>query len=110
MELQDRIGHTPEWLAQQADEFMAAARKRPDIGRISTLYGVIVSLCTIGVATNRTRVRRVTFALAAAAMTLSGGALSGLCPGNVDAGPMLAAALSAYATWVVLGGVVRSHG
>jgi HAE1 family hydrophobic/amphiphilic exporter-1 len=38
MELQDRIGHTPEWLAQQADQFIAAARKRPEIGRLSTLY------------------------------------------------------------------------
>ena len=38
MELQDRAGHTPEWLAEQADQFIAAARKRPEIGRVSTLY------------------------------------------------------------------------
>src|SRR5581483_10256941 len=33
MELQDRSGGTPEYLAQQAAAFMAAARKRPEIGR-----------------------------------------------------------------------------
>jgi HAE1 family hydrophobic/amphiphilic exporter-1 len=38
MELQDRVGHTPEWLADQAARFMAAARKRPEIGRIGSLY------------------------------------------------------------------------
>jgi HAE1 family hydrophobic/amphiphilic exporter-1 len=37
-ELQDRSGGTPEYLADQAAKFMAAARKRPEIGRISTLY------------------------------------------------------------------------
>jgi hydrophobe/amphiphile efflux-1 (HAE1) family protein len=38
MELQDRGGNTPEYLAQQAQRFMEAARKRPEIGRIATLY------------------------------------------------------------------------
>ena len=38
MQLQDRVGHTPQWLAEQAAAFIAAARKRPEIGRISTLY------------------------------------------------------------------------
>ncbi|MFO7692540.1 MAG: multidrug efflux RND transporter permease subunit [Vicinamibacterales bacterium] len=38
MELQDRVGHTPQWLAEQAAAFIAAARQRPEIGRISTLY------------------------------------------------------------------------
>jgi hydrophobic/amphiphilic exporter-1 (mainly G- bacteria), HAE1 family len=38
MELQDRVGNTPEYLAEQAQLFMAAARKRPEIGRIGTLY------------------------------------------------------------------------
>ncbi len=36
--LQDRSGGTPEFLAQQADTFMAAAAKRPEIGRISSVY------------------------------------------------------------------------
>jgi len=37
-ELQDRSGGTPEYLAQQAQKFVEAARKRPEIGRINTLY------------------------------------------------------------------------
>src|SRR6185369_12028056 len=38
LELQDRSGGTPEYLAQQTQRFMEAARKRPEIGRIATLY------------------------------------------------------------------------
>ena len=42
MELQDRSGGSPEYLAQQAGRFMEAARKRPEIGRINTLYRATV--------------------------------------------------------------------
>jgi len=38
MELQDRSGRAPEYLAEQAQRFMEAARKRPEIGRVGTLY------------------------------------------------------------------------
>ncbi len=38
MELQDRGGGTPEYLAAQTQQFIDAARKRPEIGRISTIY------------------------------------------------------------------------
>jgi HAE1 family hydrophobic/amphiphilic exporter-1 len=38
MMLQDKTGQSPQYLAQQAQLFMAAARKRPEIGRIFTLY------------------------------------------------------------------------
>jgi hydrophobe/amphiphile efflux-1 (HAE1) family protein len=38
MQLQDRSGGTPEYLAQQTQRFLEAARKRPEIGRINTLY------------------------------------------------------------------------
>ncbi len=38
MELQDRSGGSPEYLGQQAARFIEAARKRPEIGRINTLY------------------------------------------------------------------------
>ena len=38
LQLQDRSGGSPEFLAQQAARFIEAARKRPEIGRISTLY------------------------------------------------------------------------
>ena len=38
MQLQDRSGGSPEFLAEQAARFVEAARKRPEIGRVSTLY------------------------------------------------------------------------
>ncbi len=42
MQLQDRSGGSPEYLAQNAQKFMEAARKRPEIGRIGTLYRAAV--------------------------------------------------------------------
>jgi HAE1 family hydrophobic/amphiphilic exporter-1 len=38
MQLQDRSGGSPQYLADQAARFLEAARKRPEIGRIGTLY------------------------------------------------------------------------
>jgi HAE1 family hydrophobic/amphiphilic exporter-1 len=38
MELQDRSGGSPEYLAQQTQRFIDAARKRPEIGRVNSLY------------------------------------------------------------------------
>ncbi|MGE5358499.1 MAG: efflux RND transporter permease subunit [Bacteroidales bacterium] len=38
MELQDRLGNSPAYLGEQTQRFIEAARKRPEIGRISTLY------------------------------------------------------------------------
>jgi HAE1 family hydrophobic/amphiphilic exporter-1 len=38
MQLQDRSGGSPEFLAEQAARFDGRARKRPEIGRVSTLY------------------------------------------------------------------------
>jgi hydrophobe/amphiphile efflux-1 (HAE1) family protein len=38
MQLQDRTGRSPAYLAEQAQRFMEAARQRPEIGRVSTLY------------------------------------------------------------------------
>jgi hydrophobe/amphiphile efflux-1 (HAE1) family protein len=38
MELQDRAGNTPQYLGAQTLRFIEAARKRPEIGRIGTLY------------------------------------------------------------------------
>jgi HAE1 family hydrophobic/amphiphilic exporter-1 len=42
MELQDRSGGAPDYLAKQTALFMDAARKRPEIGRINTLYRAVV--------------------------------------------------------------------
>jgi HAE1 family hydrophobic/amphiphilic exporter-1 len=36
--LQDRSGQSPQWLAEQTQRFIAAASKRPEIGRIMTLF------------------------------------------------------------------------
>jgi HAE1 family hydrophobic/amphiphilic exporter-1 len=38
MMLQDRVGNTPEYLSEHTQAFMDAARKRPEIGRIFTLF------------------------------------------------------------------------
>ncbi len=38
MELQDRSGGTPEYLADQTQKFIDAARKRPEIARVTSLY------------------------------------------------------------------------
>jgi HAE1 family hydrophobic/amphiphilic exporter-1 len=38
MELQDRTGRSPDYLAQQTQAFLEAARKRPEVGRIGSLY------------------------------------------------------------------------
>jgi HAE1 family hydrophobic/amphiphilic exporter-1 len=38
MQLQDRSGGAPIYLAEQTQRFLEAARKRPEIGRINTLY------------------------------------------------------------------------
>jgi HAE1 family hydrophobic/amphiphilic exporter-1 len=42
MQIQDRSGQSPEYLAQQTARFIEAARKRPEIGRINTLYRATV--------------------------------------------------------------------
>ncbi|ULQ56514.1 multidrug efflux RND transporter permease subunit [Flavihumibacter rivuli] len=38
LQLQDRAGNTPQYLAEQAQRFIAAARERPEIGSIYTLF------------------------------------------------------------------------
>jgi HAE1 family hydrophobic/amphiphilic exporter-1 len=38
MQLQDRSGGAPQYLSDQTQRFLDAARKRPEIGRIGTLY------------------------------------------------------------------------
>jgi len=42
MELQDRVGQSPDFLAEQTRRFIQAAQQRPEIGRISTLYRATV--------------------------------------------------------------------
>ena len=42
MQLQDRSGGSPDYLAAQTQRFMEAARKRPEIARVNTLYRAAV--------------------------------------------------------------------
>ncbi len=42
MQLQDRTGQSPDYLAAQARAFMQAASQRPEIGRVSSLYRATV--------------------------------------------------------------------
>jgi hypothetical protein len=77
--------------------------------RLLDLTGVIIPLFAIAVVTDRKRDRRVAVALAAGAMVMSGGALSGVRPAALDAGPLLAVVFSAYATWKMLVQIVRSR-
>jgi HAE1 family hydrophobic/amphiphilic exporter-1 len=42
MQLQDRVGKSPEFLSEQAMRFMQAASQRPEIGRVNTLYRATV--------------------------------------------------------------------
>jgi len=42
MMLQDRSGGTPEFLAQNVEQFLSAARKRPEIGAARTVYRATV--------------------------------------------------------------------
>jgi hypothetical protein len=72
------------------------------------LTGVIIPLFAIAIITQRKRDRRVAVVLAGAAVVFSGGALSGFRPAGGEAGPLLAVVFSAYATWKMLTGIVRS--
>jgi len=42
LELQDKTGQSPQYLADQAQKFIAEARKRPEIGSIYTLFRATV--------------------------------------------------------------------
>ena len=80
-----------------------------DMRLLLEITGVVIPLFAIAVVTNRKRDRRVAVILAAAAMLFSGGALSGVRPGGGDLGPLLAVLFSAFATWKMLTGIVRSQ-
>ncbi|MBQ4278320.1 MAG: efflux RND transporter permease subunit [Rikenellaceae bacterium] len=49
MMLQDKGSNTPQYLAEQADKFIAAAQKRPEIATISTVYDAYVPQRAISV-------------------------------------------------------------
>jgi hypothetical protein len=76
--------------------------------RLLELTGIVIPLSAIAVATDRTRERRIAFALALVAIVFNGGALSGIRPFDLEIGPGLSVVFSAYTTWLLLVGVVRS--
>ncbi len=49
VEVQDKTGHSPIYLAQHAQEFIEAAQKRPEIGSIYTLFRATVPQKNISV-------------------------------------------------------------
>jgi len=89
--------------------WLVAFDRGRDLRTLLDLTGVIIPLFAIAVVTDRRRDRRIALAIAAAAMLFSGSALSGLRPVGIDAGPLLAVVFSAYATWKMLVGIVRTE-
>jgi voltage-gated potassium channel len=76
--------------------------------RLLELTGIVIPLSAIAVATDRKHERRIAFALAVAAIVFNGGALSGFKPLNLEIGPGLSVLFSAYTTWLLMAGVMRS--
>ena len=89
--------------------WLVAFDRGRELRNLLDLTGVIIPLFAIAVVTERRRERRAVVALAVGAMAFSGGALSGVRPGGVDVGPLLAVVFSTYATWKMLLGIVRSE-
>jgi len=73
MQLQDRVGRAPDYLAEQTQRFIAAARQRPEIGRLSTVYRASVPQIYADI--DRSKVLKTGVALADVNTTL--GALLG---------------------------------
>jgi hypothetical protein len=76
--------------------------------RLLELTGIVIPLSAIAVATDRKAERRIAFALAILAIVFNGGALSGIRPFKLEIGPGLSVLFSAFTTWLLLAGVIRS--
>jgi hypothetical protein len=76
--------------------------------RLLELTGIVIPLSAIAVATDRKHERRIAFTLALAAIAFNGGALSGFRPFSFEIGPGLSVLFSAYTTWILMAGVIRS--
>jgi hypothetical protein len=79
-----------------------------DMKSMLGLTSIVLPLSSIALATDRKRERRIAFALAAVAVAFNGGALSGFRPFSHEIGPGLSVLFSAYTTWLLLAGVLRS--
>lgn len=89
--------------------WLVAFDRGRDSRLLLNLTGVLVPLFAFAVITSRKRDRWAVITLAAGAMVFSGGAISGIRPGSLDAGPLLAVVFSGYATWRMLVGIIRSQ-
>ena len=87
---------------------LVASDRGRDMKSLLGLTSIVLPLSAIAIATNRKKERRIAVALAAAAVVFNGGALSGLRPFNLDVGPALSVVFSAYTTWLLMAGVLRS--
>ncbi len=76
--------------------------------RLLELTGIVIPLSALAVATDRKIERRIAFALAILAIVFNGGALSGIRPFGLEIGPGLSVLFSAFTTWLLLAGVLRS--
>ena len=79
-----------------------------DMKSLLGVTSIILPLSAIAVATDRKRERRIALVIAALAVLFNGGALSGFRLLNLDLGPGLSVVFSAYTTWLLMAGVLRS--
>jgi hypothetical protein len=79
-----------------------------DMTSLLGLTSIVLPLSAIAVATDRKHERRTAFALAIVAVVFNGGWLSGVRPFSAEIGPGLSVLFSAYTTWLLMAGVIRS--
>ena len=88
--------------------WLVASDAGRDMYRLLELTSIVIPLSAIAVATDRKHERRIAFALALVAIVFNGGALSGFRPFDLEIGPGLSVLFSAYTTWLLMAGVIRS--
>jgi hypothetical protein len=87
---------------------LVASDRGRDMKSLLGITSIILPLSAIAVATDRKRERRIAFAIAVAAVVFNGGAISGFRAFSHDIGPGLSVLFSAYTTWILMVGVLRS--
>jgi hypothetical protein len=88
--------------------WLVASEGGRDMKALLGLTSIIIPLSAIAVATDRKHERRTAVALAVIAVVFNGGWLSGFRPFGAEIGPGLSVLFSAYTTWLLMAGVIRS--
>jgi len=88
--------------------WLVASEGGRDMRSLLSLASIAIPLSAIAVATDRKRELRTAVALAFAAVAFNGGSLSGFRPFDLEIGPGLSVVFSAYTTWLLMAGVMRS--